>query len=390
LTTDTRHEELMYPVDLLIRGGSILDPERGFEGIGDVAIRGDRIVLPPDGAEVRAANVVDATGCLVMPGLIDHHAHVFAGGTALSILPDLLLPMGVTTVVDAGGSGSDAFEVFRRTSVEASRIRVLCQLNLSSAGQITEAHPECLDPNHFERRRIAALAARHPELIRGLKIRCGAEVVGRFGLDALRAAIDVAGEVGLPLVVHTTNPPCDMGELAAMLRPGDVFCHCFHGKGNTVIGADGRIKPMVLEARKRQVLFDTADARTNHSYQVIRAALADGFRPDIISTDVTTGSLFGNMVFGLPLLLSRYLEHGMPLVDVVRAATAAPARALGLAGTLGTLAPGAQADIAIFALREHPIRMTNLAGEDMTVRRLLVPQMTVSRGDIVFRQVDFL
>lgn len=380
----------MFAVDLLIRGGTVVDPERGLEGPGDVAIRGDRIVLPPDGAEVHAEKVVDAEGCLVTPGLIDHHAHVFGGGTALGIRPDLLLPMGVTTVVDAGSSGTDAFEVFRRVSVEASRIRVLCQLNLSSAGQITEAHPECLDPGHFERGRIATLAARYPELIRGLKIRCGAEVVGRFGLAALRAALEVACEVGLPLVVHTTNPPCDMGEIAAMLRPGDVFCHCFHGKGNTLIGPDGRIKPLVREARTRGVLFDTADARTNHSYPVIDAAFADGFHPDIISTDLVTVSLFGNMVFGLPVLLSRYLEHGMTLGGVVHAATAAPARALGLAGVLGTLAPGAQADVAVFALRERSIRMTNLAGEEMTVRHLLVPQMTVSRGDIVYRQVDFL
>lgn len=232
----------MTEVDLLIRGGTIVDPARNVEAPGDVAVRGDRIVVPPAGAEVHASRVVEAAGCFVTPGLIDHHAHVFGGGTALSILPDPLLSMGVTTVVDAGSSGTDAFEVFRRVSVEGSRIRVLCQPNLSSAGQITEAHPECLDPAHFERRRIASLAARYPELIRGLKIRCGTEVVGRFGLETLRAALEVAEEVRLPLVVHTTNPPCDMGELAAMLRPDDLFCHCFHGKGNTLVDASGHVE----------------------------------------------------------------------------------------------------------------------------------------------------
>lgn len=380
----------MFEVDLLIRGGTIVDPARGIEAVGDVAVRGGRMTALPGGEEVRAARIVEAEGCFVTPGLIDHHTHVFGGGTALSVLPDVMLPMGVTTVVDAGGAGTDAFEMFRRVSVEASRIRVLCQLNLSSAGQITEAHPECLDPRHFQRARLAQLAARHPGLIRGLKIRCGAEVVGVFGLEPLRVALDVAGELGLPLVVHTTNPPCDMGELAGMLRPGDVFCHCFHGRGNTAIDVDGHVKPQLREAQVRGVLFDTADARTNHTYQVIRAALADGFLPDIISTDITTGSLFTNMVFGLPVVLSRYLEHGMALADVVRAATATPAQALGLSGTIGTLAPGAQADIAVFALRKRDIRMTNLAGEEMTVRRQLVPQMTVSGGEIVFRQVDFL
>jgi predicted amidohydrolase len=380
----------MFDVDLLIRGGTIIDPERGGEGPGDLAIRGDKIVACPPGETCRAVRTVDATGCLVTPGLIDHHAHVFGGGTALSIQPDLLLPMGVTTVVDAGSAGTDAFGVFLRAIVQTARIRVLCQLNLSSAGQITEAHPECLDPKHFQPQRIAALVAKYPNLIRGLKIRCGAEVVGEFGLGALTAALEVAGSVGLPLTVHTTNPPCDMGELAAMLRTGDVFCHCFHGKGNTLVGADGRVKPQVRGARSRGVLFDTADARTNHSYPVIAAALADGFKPDIISTDITNSSLFGNMVFGLPVVLSRYLQHGLSLADVIRAATATPARALGLAGTLGTLVPGAQADVAVFALRTRDIRLTNLAGEEMTVSRHLVPQMTVSDGEVVFRQVDFL
>lgn len=380
----------MFDVDLLIRGGTVIDPGRGIESPGEVAIRGDRIVECPPGEHCRAIRTVEAAGCLVTPGLIDHHAHVFAGGTALSIAPDLLLPMGVTTVVDAGSTGVDAFGVFQRATVGTSRIRVLCQLNLASAGQITEAHPECLDPQHFQPRRIAELAARHPALVRGLKIRCGAEVVGAFGLAALAAALEVAGTVGLPLVVHTTNPPGDMGELAAMLRPGDIFCHCFHGKGNTLIGADGRVKAAVREARARGVLFDTADARVNHSYQVIAAALADGFAPDIISTDVTSSSLFGNMVFGLPVVLSRYLQHGIGLVEVIRAATAAPARALGLAGKLGTLAPGAVADVAVFALRQRDIRLANLVGEEITVPRHLVPEMTVAGGEIVFRQVDFL
>ncbi len=380
----------MFEADLLIRGGTVIDPERGVEEPAEVAIRDGRIVTRPAGEPCRAARTVDASGCVVTPGLIDHHAHVFAGGTALSIAPDLLLPMGVTTVVDAGSTGIDAFEAFRRAIVETARIRVLCQLNLASAGQITEAHPECLDPAHFKRERIAALAARHPGLIRGLKIRAGAEVLGRFGLAAVKAALEVAEAVNLPLTVHTTNPPCDMGELAAMLRPGDVFCHCFHGKGNAMVGADGVVKPGVREARARGVLFDTADARGNHTYKVIAAALTSGFRPDIISTDITNGSLFGNMVFGLPVVLSRYLQHGLTLTEVIRAATATPARALGLAGRIGTLAPGAEADVAIFALRDREILLTNLAGEEMTVTRHLVPQMTVMGGEIVYRQVDFL
>lgn len=375
---------------LAIAGGTVVDPARGICGPGDVLIDGPEVVAAPAGEPVSAEQVIDATGCLVMPGLIDHHAHVFQGGTALSVTPDLLLPMGVTTVVDAGTTGADACEAFVRSVVNTSRIRVLCQLNVSSEGQVNTTRPECLDPRHFAPERIARLFASYPGIIKGLKIRCGAEVVGEFGLEPLTAALKIADALRTPLTVHTTNPPCDVDELAVHLRPGDVFCHCYQGRGDTIIAADGRVKPAVRQARGRGVLFDTADARINHSYAVICSALADGFAPDIISTDVTSASLFGHMVFGLPMVMSRYLEHGLPLVDVVAACTSAPAKALGLEGRIGTLAPGACADVAIFALRDRAVRVCNSDGDDMVVTRLLVPQMTILGGDMVFRQVEFL
>ena len=377
-------------VKLRITGGTIIDPDRSFHGVGDVLIDGGRIVAAPADRSADAEQVIDATGCLVTPGLIDHHAHVFSGGTALSLHPDVLLPMGVTTVVDAGTTGASACEAFIHAVVCTSRVRVLCQLNLSSEGQVNTTRPECLDPNLFEPERIARLLDRYPYIIKGLKIRCGAEVVGAFGLEPLTAALKIADALATPLTVHTTNPPCDMGELASRLRSGDVFCHCFHGRGDTIIGADGRVKPEIRQARARGVLFDTADARINHSYAVIRAALADGFAPDIISTDVTSSSLFGNMVFGLPLVMSRYLAHGLPLLDVVRACTSAPAQALGLGDMIGTLAPGARADLAIFAMRDRNVHVCNADGDDMIVPRLLVPQMTILDGDIAYRQMEFL
>jgi dihydroorotase len=377
-------------VTLRIAGGTIIDPGRGVQGLGDVLIDGGRIVAAPADGPVSAEQVVDATGCLVTPGLVDHHAHVFHGGTALSVHPDALLPMGVTTVVDAGTTGADACEAFIQAVVRTSRVRVLCQVNLSSEGQVNTTRPECLDPGHFAPERIARLFARHPQIIRGLKIRCGAEVVGDFGLAPLTRALEIAGALRTPLTVHTTNPPCDMGEIASLLRPGDVLCHCYHGRGDTVLGSDGRVKSAIRQARARSVLFDTADARINHSYAVIGAALADGFAPDIISTDVTSTSLFGSMVFGLPLLMSRYLAHGLPLVDVIRACTSAPAQALGLGGEIGTLAPGARADVAVFAMRERDVHVCNADGDQMVVPRLLVPQMTILDGDIAYRQLEFL
>jgi dihydroorotase len=380
----------MKRIKLAIINGRIIDPDRGLDGPGDVLIEGGEIAAVPAGEAYTAEQTIDAAGCLVTPGLVDHHAHVFSGGTALSFAPDMLLPMGVTTVVDAGSAGVDACDAFIRSVVQTSRVRVLCQLNLSSEGQITESRPENLDPKHFEPERIARLLEKHRHVVKGLKIRCGAEVVGDFGLQPLIAALKIADALHTPLTVHTTNPPCDMGDLASHLRSGDVFCHCYHGKGDTIIGVDGHVKPKIRQARARGVLFDTADARPNHSYAVIRAALADGFAPDIISTDLTNVSIFGNMVFGLPAVMSRYREHGLPLCEAVRACTSAPAKALGLGDRLGTLRPGACADVAIFSERRRDIRFCNRNGDEMIVARHLVPQMTIKDGDITYRQVDFL
>ena len=163
----------------------------------------------------------------------------------------------------------------------------------------------------------------------------------------------------------------------------------YHGRGDTIIGADGRVKAKVREARRRGVIFDTADGRGNHSYAVIRAAVADGFLPDIISTDVVNESAFGDVVFGLPMVMSKYLALGVAAGDVIRACTSAPAAVLGLAGKFGTLAPGAQADVAVLMLKNKERRLANRFGESVALSRLFVPQVTVLDGNVVFRQVDF-
>jgi len=137
------------------------------------------------------------------------------------------------------------------------------------------------------------------------------------------------------------------------------------------------------------VIFDTADARVHHSFPIIRAALAEGFCPDVISTDLTRASLFGNMVFGLPAVMSKYLSLGLGLPEVVKACTATPAGLIGMGGKLGTLAPGALADVAIFELSDKSFFYRNRLGETFRGNKLLIPKMTVLNGKIMFRQIDF-
>ena len=376
--------------DLLIHGGTVIDPANNFMGKSDVLICGNKIAEVEPGEIIKAQETIEADGYLVTPGLIDNHTHIFYDGTESGLVPDLsLLPMGVTTVVDAGSTGVANCEAFMHMIVNNSQMRIFCNLLVSPTGQPTERYPENIDPQYYDRSRMKRLFHKYSGCINGLKIRLGQEVVRNLGLEPLRATIKLAKELECRVTVHTANPPGDITEIASMLRSGDVFCHCYHGKGSTIIAADGRVKSLIWEARKRGVVFDTADARVNHSYPVIQAALKDGFAPDVISTDLTQASLFGNMVFGLPVVMSKYLGLGLSLEDVVKACTAAPAELLGMKGKLGTLSAGAMADVAIFELTNKTFLLKNRLNETFATNQLLIPKLTIANGKVVFRQVDF-
>jgi dihydroorotase len=169
-----------------------------------------------------------------------------------------------------------------------------------------------------------------------------------------------------------------------------VYCHVYQGTGQTIIGSDGRVCPKLFEARRAGVLFDTANGRKNFSFKVAQAALEGGFAPDIISSDVTRKTLFGDFVFSLPFTLMKFMKLGMNFETVLAACTAVPARQLGMQGEIGTLAPGALADIAIFRrVKKQAVIASDDHGNQVTLDDWLVPQMTALDGKIVYRQIDF-
>lgn len=220
----------------------------------------------------------------------------------------------------------------------------------------------------------------------GLKIRQSRSIVGALGLAPLRATLQMAESLGCPVVVHVTDPPGSSGEIADLLRPGDVFCHVFHGTGGTILGSDGAILPEIRAARARGVMFDAANGRSHFAFAVAREALRQLFPPDVISTDMTTGTLYCGPVFGLPHVMSKYLSLGVSLRDVAAACTTTPARLLGLEGEIGTLAPGACADIAVFRQVAARVEYVDTLGESMVGQVMLVPQLTVRAGRVVYRQ----
>lgn len=376
-------------IDLLIKGGTVVDPARGVHGPADVAVKGGRIVAAPS-PDITATRVIDAAGCLVVPGMIDFHAHVYSPGTEISVWADsAMLPQGVTTVVDPGSAGPGNYTNFAATVVALTQMRVFSLINVATTGLMTFRYHENLDPKHYDVEALKFLFAEYPGQLMGLKVRQSQDVVGELGLEPLIATLQMADEIGCRVVVHVTDPPCPLTDIADLLRPGDVFCHVFHGTGRTILGSDGKLLPGIKAARTRGVIFDAANGKSHFSFPVARAAIAEGFLPDVISSDLTVWTLYMDFAFGLPYVVSKYLNLGVGLMEVIAACTSTPAKWLGMQGQLGTLAPGALADVAVLRPIRRPTRFRDTPGEIFIGEQLLVPQMTVLGGRIVYRQVDF-
>lgn len=375
---------------ILITGGHVIDPKIGIDEIRDVFIEGDRIIEDETQKFAKHPFVIDAKGCLVLPGLIDFHAHVFFNGTDNSVPPDIaMLPNCVTTTVDGGTSGTSNYEVFRKNVIVNSIVRIKSFISVSPTGQATDKFSENQDPKYFDEEKMRTLFKKYPNDILGLKVRVSKEIVGELGLDPIKGAIELADKLKCPIAVHTTNPCCDTKELIQLFRKGDIFAHVYHGKGSTIIGDDTHVLPEVVAARKRGVIFDAANGKNHFAFKTAESALADGFAPDIISSDFSNMTLFKQPVLGLPWLMSKYLALGMKLNDIVAACTSTPARLMGMENEIGTLSNGACADVAILKFVDHKCDFKDCFDNICTGKKLLLPQATIRAGRIMFRQMNF-
>lgn len=372
-------------VDYLIQKGHVIDDYQGIDDVRDIAVRNGKIVSA-DAAE--PVYTIDASGCIVTPGFIDYHCHVGIRISDLGVDGETTyFPTGVTTVVDAGTSGTANYEAFRQETVH-SRLRVKAYLNVCPAGLVTTGYHENINPAVFQRDKILRYLEKYSDQLLGLKVRQSAELTEGRGLEPMKAMLEIAEEAGCPVVVHTTNPPARPEELARLLRKGDVYAHVYQGKGETVI-RDGHVIPEMFDHQKRGVIFDAANGVNHFSFDVAMKCLEEGFIPDIISTDLSSKSVFiPGKVFSLSAVLSKYLALGMPLSDVLRCAIRNPARALGQE-ELGSLCEGTSADIAIHRLVDRPTIFTDTFGKQVKGKQLLRTELTMKEGSVVFRQIDF-
>lgn len=376
-------------VDYIIKNGRVVDPAAGIDEVRDVAVVGSHIVALEGEAEPRWA-VIDATDCIVTPGLIDFHTHLFHQGSGICIRPDFMLPYGTTAAVDAGSAGCANMRAFFSSAVEPSALKIKAYMTVFSGGQIDAGINEDFNPAKYNEALIRRVLEKYPHSILGLKIRISKGVVE--DAEPLRATVALADKIGggLGVCVHTTNCPVPSGELADMLRPGDVFCHCFQGAGNTIVMDNGKIDPRVLAARERGVIFDAANGKGNFGLKAARAALDAGFLPDVISTDLTNDKF--NMPYyckNLPTLMSKYLALGLDFNTVLRCVTATPAKLMHMEGKIGTLQPGAFADIAIFKMKDIEVTHRDFQDDEIKSDKLLVPQLTMASGEILYCGNDF-
>jgi dihydroorotase len=352
--------------DLVIRGGEVVDPASGFEGRLDVGIR-DGVIVAVDRSlsSENAGEVLDASGQIVTPGLVDTHTHIYWGATYWGIEPDpIAARTGVTTWVDAGSAGAFNFPGFRRWVIETSQARVLSLLNLSSIG-LTARTYELATPEYAEvplARRIVEL---NRDVIVGIKARIDRSTTRGTGIEPLRRARDLANQVGLPLMVHVGFGPPALEEIVALMRPGDILTHCSTGHDNRVLEPTGSPREFVRVAWDHGLVLDVGHGTGSFSFDVAERMLAEGMPPDVISTDTHQLSIQGPM-FDMPTTLSKFLALGMSLPDVIERATSRPAKAIGRP-ELGGLRPGSAADVALFRLESgsftfHDIFLTERSG----------------------------
>jgi dihydroorotase len=376
--------------DLIIKGGQVIDAWQKLNGVYDVAVQDGKIVGIGNSLDTDAKTIMDAHGCIVSPGLIDNHLHMFADATDAGIDANIaLFPSGVTTAVEGGSPGVSNFDLYHREIISKSRVRIKAYLSAASTGMVSRQTLEDFDPTHIERERIKKLFRKYPKDLLGLKIRYSKKFIKGGGSAPLEAVIQLADEIACPITIHATDPAINIEKIAEMLRPGDILCHVYYGHGRTIIGPDNKVRPEIKAARARGIIMDACNGAFNFGFAVAKAAIADGFLPDIISTDYNTIVMFNHPVISLPFLMAKYLALGLTVEQVFAACTAAPALATGLNDFLGTLKEGAPADIAVFRMVEQETSFYDFYGEHVTGKYLIVPQMTMKSGRIVYRAVTF-
>jgi dihydroorotase len=372
--------------DYLLTGGTVIDPAAGLNAPRNVAITGGRIAALLDPKQLDPADksapqpaakqTIDCTGRLVVPGLIDFHVHVYPGVSHFGVDPDeTCLARGVTTVLDFGTAGGLVFDGFRRFVIDPSRTRVKALMLIAGQGMISSmgtkpALGELWDLAYADVDGCAEAVERNRDCVVGIKVRCMEDIArdGRNEAEGLRLARQAADRVKLPLVVHPVLSTLSIEHILGTLRAGDVLTHCHHDKRCGLVDGNLRVLPIVREKQKEGVLLDVGHGSGSFAFRVGRAMLEQGVLPDFIGSDLHHYNVHGP-VHDLATTLDKFLHLGMPVPEIIKRATANCARWLGMTDEIGTLQPGACADITVLEIVDGRFELTDSEGKTETAKQ---------------------
>lgn len=379
--------------DLILKNGLLKDWAAGWTGQkADIAIENgiiSRIAASISGE--KASHVLDVKGRTITPGLIDFHAHFFSGAANISLEFSSYLATGVTNAVDAGSAGVSNVDSFLRILTEREKRNTRIYLNVASEGLSCQGdHPENIHPSYFNRKKIRLLCDRYPEMIVGLKIRISkeiAEISKTTSFEALRAAVVIAGECGLPLSVHMPDFQGDLSELIDILRPGDIFCHVLTPQKGIMEG--DMVSKEILRGKEKGIIMESACGRGHLGHRPALAAMKAGLYPDIISGDLTRGTFNYKPAVSLPYLMSRFCAMGMPFEKVLECCTSFPAKMMGMEGKIGCLKEGAAANLAVFDEKVGRFAFTDVEGIEIEGNKMLNPAVTILEGEPVYNNLSY-
>ncbi len=352
--------------DLLIKGADVLDPSQGLRGKRDIGIRYGLIeALAEDIPAARSNRTLTATGKLAVPGLIDLHAHVFPYGSAIGIPADELVAyQSTTTLISAGDAGANNIAAFRRFIVPATRARLYAFVHIANHGLTGFPVPELYNIDFAQVDAAARAIAENSDFVLGAKVRMSENVIAKHGLEPLKRAIlacERAGTGGKVMChIGGVETPALMSQILDLLRAGDVLTHAYSGAPNianqfTNIVQDGKLLPAAAEAKKRGVVFDVGHGGGSFDYTVAEVAIASGAGPDVISSDI---HVFSGNTPGMPYLtwvMSKFMNLGYTLEQVVTMTTATPAKVINKMPKAGTLQVGAPGDVSLLEVVEGPV-----------------------------------
>ena len=378
-------------LDLLIKDGHVIDPKNGIDSIMDVAIHDGKILQV--GSDLSGGNffqTIDATGLYVVPGLIDIHSHNFFGtvqdaylSNSFSALPPdgFSFRSGVTTIVDVGGSGWRNFRTFKSQTIDNSKTRVLCFLNIVGSGMSGGAFEQNLADMDAKLTAMEAMA--NPDYVVGVKL---AHYSGHEWAP-LERAVEAGRLADIPIMVDFggAEPELSIETLfMEKLRPGDIYTHCYaHVRGREpIVDEHRKLRPFVLKAQERGIIFDVGHGGGSFVFDQAIPAIEQGLKPNSISTDLHTGSMNGGMK-NMTNIMSKFLNIGLNIQEVVQTSTWNPAQII-KRPDLGHLSVGGIADVAILKIERGNFGFVDVRGWRLNGDKKIVCELTLREGEVVW------